>query len=84
MTLAAPRVPIVVPKKSVALSGVPAGRTALCTVGHHGNDLYYRDYDIRDVAGQCDRQREAILECSLEQQRLEARPVHEYVDLFVA
>ena len=31
------------PKKSVALSGVPAGNTALCTVGRSGNDLHYRD-----------------------------------------
>ena len=34
------------PKKSVALSGVAAGSTALCTVGNTGNDLYYRGYDI--------------------------------------
>ena len=38
------------PKKSVALSGVPAGNTALCTVGHQGNDLHYRGYDILDLA----------------------------------
>lgn len=38
------------PKKSVALSGVPAGNTALCTVGHTGNDLHYRGYDIADLA----------------------------------
>jgi 2-methylcitrate synthase len=38
------------PKKSVALSGVPAGNTALCTVGRTGNDLHYRGYDILDVA----------------------------------
>jgi 2-methylcitrate synthase len=38
------------PKKSVALSGVPAGNTALCTVGRSGNDLHYRGYDIIDVA----------------------------------
>jgi len=38
------------PKKSVALSGVPAGNTALCTVGHTGNDLHYRGYDILDFA----------------------------------
>jgi 2-methylcitrate synthase len=37
-------------KKSVALSGVPAGNTAICTVGHSGNDLHYRGYDIADVA----------------------------------
>jgi 2-methylcitrate synthase len=38
------------PKKSVALSGVPAGNTALCTVGRSGNDLAYRGYDILDLA----------------------------------
>ncbi|MBU6478447.1 MAG: 2-methylcitrate synthase, partial [Xanthomonadaceae bacterium] len=37
-------------KKSVALSGVAAGNTALCTVGRSGNDLHYRGYDIRDLA----------------------------------
>ncbi|WP_337054168.1 2-methylcitrate synthase [Pseudoxanthomonas sp. USHLN014] len=38
------------PKKSVALSGTPAGNTALCTVGRTGNDLHYRGYDILDLA----------------------------------
>ncbi len=38
------------PKKSVALSGVPAGNTALCSVGQTGNDLHYRGYDILEVA----------------------------------
>lgn len=38
------------PKKSVALSGVPAGNTALCTVGKNGNELHYRGYDILDLA----------------------------------
>lgn len=38
------------PKKSVALSGVAAGNTALCTVGRTGNDLSYRGYDILDLA----------------------------------
>ncbi len=42
------------PKKSVALSGVPAGNTALCTVGRTGNDLHYRGYDILDVAERCE------------------------------
>jgi len=42
------------PKKSVALSGVAAGNTALCTVGRSGNDLHYRGYDILDVADQCE------------------------------
>jgi 2-methylcitrate synthase len=41
------------PKKSVALSGVPAGNTALCTVGGTGNDLHYRGYDILDIATRC-------------------------------
>ncbi len=39
-------------KKSVALSGVVAGNTAVCTVGHSGNDLHYRGYDIADLAAQ--------------------------------
>ena len=38
------------PKKSVALSGVTAGNTAICTVGRTGNDLHYRGYDILDMA----------------------------------
>jgi 2-methylcitrate synthase len=42
------------PKKSVALSGVAAGNTALCTVGRTGNDLHYRGYDILDVAEACE------------------------------
>ena len=42
------------PKKSVALSGVAAGNTALCTVGLSGNDLHYRCYDILDLASACD------------------------------
>jgi 2-methylcitrate synthase len=42
------------PKKSVALSGVTAGNTALCTVGKTGNDLHYRGYDILDIAGACE------------------------------
>ena len=42
------------PKKSVALSGVVAGNTALCTVGLTGNDLHYRGYDILDVAEACE------------------------------
>src|SRR6218665_3977805 len=44
------QVPGVKPKKSVALSGVAAGNTALCTVGRSGNDLHYRGYDILDFA----------------------------------
>src|SRR6202051_3665462 len=42
------------PKKSVALSGVVAGNTALCTVGKTGNDLHYRGYDILDIADTCE------------------------------
>lgn len=49
------------PKKSVALSGVPAGNTALCTVGHSGNDLHYRGYDILDLAQQCEFEEVAYL-----------------------
>jgi 2-methylcitrate synthase len=40
-------------KKSVALSGVVAGNTAICTVGRTGNDLHYRGYDIKDLAEHC-------------------------------
>ncbi len=49
------------PKKSVALSGVPAGNTALCTVGRTGNDLHYRGYDILDIAEQCEFEEIAYL-----------------------
>src|ERR1700688_987535 len=42
------------PKKSVALSGVTAGNTALSTVGKTGNDLHYRGYDILDIATECE------------------------------
>jgi 2-methylcitrate synthase len=42
------------PKKSVALSGIAAGSTELCTVGRSGNDLHYRGYDILDIAEQCE------------------------------
>jgi 2-methylcitrate synthase len=41
-------------KKSVALSGIAAGNTALCTVGRTGNDLAYRGYDILDIAETCE------------------------------
>ncbi len=51
-TTAAPAGPK--PKKSVALSGVVAGNTALCTVGLTGNDLHYRGYDILDIAETCE------------------------------
>lgn len=42
------------PKKSVALSGVVAGNTALCSVGQSGNDLHYRGFDILDIAEACE------------------------------
>lgn len=49
------------PKKSVALSGVAAGNTALCSVGKTGNDLHYRGYDILDVANTCEFEEIAYL-----------------------
>jgi 2-methylcitrate synthase len=49
------------PKKSVALSGVPAGNTALCTVGRTGNDLHYRGYDILDFADEAQFEEVAYL-----------------------
>ena len=49
------------PKKSVALSGVPAGDTALCSVGRSGNDLHYRGYDIRELAPHCEFEEVAYL-----------------------
>ena len=49
------------PKKSVALSGVVAGNTALCTVGRTGNDLHYRGYDILDMADVCEFEEIAYL-----------------------
>jgi 2-methylcitrate synthase len=49
------------PKKSVALSGTPAGNTALCTVGRTGNDLHYRGYDIADLATHCEFEEVAYL-----------------------
>jgi len=49
------------PKKSVALSGVTAGNTALCTVGRSGNDLHYRGYDILEIATVCEFEEIAYL-----------------------
>ncbi len=49
------------PKKSVALSGIPAGNTALCTVGRSGNDLHYRGYDILDFADDAEFEEVAYL-----------------------
>jgi 2-methylcitrate synthase len=65
-TTAAPK-----PKKSVALSGVTAGNTALCTVGRTGNDLHYRGYDILDIADTCEFEEIAYL---LIHGRLPSRP----------
>ena len=48
-------------KKSVALSGVPAGDTSLSTVGRSGNDLHYRGYDIKDLAENCEFEEVAYL-----------------------
>ena len=49
------------PRKSVALSGVTAGNTALCTVGRTGNDLHYRGYDILEIAERCEFEEIAFL-----------------------
>ena len=59
------------PKKSVILSGVVAGNTALCTVGRSGNDLAYRGYDILDIAETCEFEEIAHL---LIHARLPTRP----------
>ncbi|MDB5458832.1 MAG: 2-methylcitrate synthase [Caulobacteraceae bacterium] len=48
-------------KKSVALSGIVAGETALCTVGRTGNDLHYRGYDILEFADQAEFEEIAFL-----------------------
>ena len=53
--------PAIKPKKSVALSGVTAGNTALCTVGRTGNDLHYRGYDILDMAERAEFEEVACL-----------------------
>src|SRR3984893_17486157 len=58
---AAPATGIPKPKKSVALSGVTAGNTALCTVGRTGNDLHYRGYDILELATECEFEEIAYL-----------------------
>ena len=50
-----------VPKKSVALSGVTAGNTALSSVGQTGNDLHYRGYDILQIATRCEFEEIAFL-----------------------
>ncbi len=61
MTETATPEPAFKPKKSVALSGTPAGNTALSTVGRTGNDLHYRGYDIADLAQNCDFEEVAYL-----------------------
>ena len=61
MTTATPDVAVPKPKKSVALSGIVAGNTALCTVGRTGNDLHYRGYDILDIADSCEFEEIAYL-----------------------
>lgn len=48
-------------KRSVALSGVVAGNTAICTVGRTGNDLHYRGYDVVDLAAQATFEEVAFL-----------------------
>ena len=48
-------------KKGVGLAGITAGNTALCTVGHSGNDLHYRGYDILDIAERCEFEEIAYL-----------------------
>jgi len=61
MTTQPNEAPAFKPKKSVALSGVAAGNTALCSVGKSGNDLHYRGYDILDVANACEFEEIAYL-----------------------
>jgi 2-methylcitrate synthase len=60
-TAATEPVSAIKPKKSVALSGVTAGNTALCTVGRTGNDLHYRGYDILEIADRCEFEEIAYL-----------------------
>src|SRR5580704_13132771 len=55
------KIPVFKPKKSLALSGVTAGNTALCTVGVTGNDLHYRGYDILEIANTCEFEEIAFL-----------------------
>ena len=59
--MAADDKPVFKPKRSVALSGVTAGNTAICTVGRSGNDLHYRGYDILDIAESCEFEEIAYL-----------------------
>ena len=48
-------------KKGVALAGINAGTSSICTVGHTGNDLHYRGYDIIDLADKCSFEEVAYL-----------------------
>ena len=64
------------PKKSVALSGVVAGNTALCTVGRTGNDLHYRGYDILDLAAHC--QFEEVAHLLIHERLPNAAELHQY------
>lgn len=48
-------------KKSVLLSGIEVGNTAICTVGATGNNLFYRGYDIQDLATHCEFEEVAYL-----------------------
>ena len=66
--------PIKPAKRSVALSGVVAGNTALCTVGRTGNDLHYRGYDILDIAERCPVQRTLSLNKPFRQQLRKPAP----------
>ena len=66
------------PKKSVALSGVTAGNTALCTVGRSGNDLHYRGYDILDFADSA--QFEEIAHLLVHEQLPDAAALRQYKD----
>jgi 2-methylcitrate synthase len=61
VTVTTPENPGFKPKKSVALSGVAAGNTALSTVGRSGNDLHYRGYDILEIAEQAEFEEIAYL-----------------------
>ncbi len=48
-------------KKKIALSGVVAGETAICTVGKEGVGLTYRGYTIEDLAAQASYEEVASL-----------------------
>jgi 2-methylcitrate synthase len=69
-------------KKSVALSGVPAGNTALSTVGRTGNDLHYRGYDILEIAQTCEF--EEIAHLLIHGELPTARELAEYRDKLIS